>query len=284
MARLEAVLCWYAITVAVLLALFGDAVPGRGYWMAGHLAVVPLALWITHWPLVARVVTAACLVLSAFTSLGSFIADLVPEPMHWRVARWDALVGGPIVKSLLETPPPWLVEVCQTCYSTFYILPLLLGLVLLWQRKRAALEHGAEVITGGFLLSYLGYVLAPTLPPYLFLNYATPLEGGAAFAVLNPLLFDLEAVRQDCMPSGHTMLTLLTCALAWRHARWQLLWLVPISSFLILATVVLRYHWLIDVLVAVPVTVLAWKLFPERTHWHPAVSERLSPRGARARR
>ena len=78
------------------------------------------------------------------------------------------------------------------------------------------------------------------------------------------MLYEAEGLRQDCMPSGHTMMTLLTIWLAWRHDRRQLAWLLPVGSFLMLATIVLRYHWFVDLVVALPFTGLAiWIWEPE---------------------
>ena len=92
--------------------------------------------------------------------------------------------------------------------------------------------------------------------------YETELIGGFFHEYFYPLLYEYEALRQDCMPSGHTMITVLTVYLAWRHSKRHLLWLCPIAFFLILGTLVLRYHWFVDLLVAIPFVMLAIWLFP----------------------
>ena len=258
--RLERIWVWYAWTLAGLIAVFGDGVPARWWWVAGYVALA-IPAWLlsrvrSPWP---SWIATCVLVPTMFTLLGSVIESLVPEPFHWRVAALDAWLGGRAVAALLSAPPSWLLDVCVLCYAAFYVLPIVL--VIAVRKNTAAIAHIAELMTGGFLLSYLGYVIMPTLPPYRFVDYDTPLRGDAVFEFVHTTLYDLEPIRQDCMPSGHTMMTLLCVFLAWKHARRQLWWLLPVGGFLILGTVLLRYHWFVDVLAAVPFALLACWLF-----------------------
>jgi len=260
--RLELLYLWYGMTLAVLLLVIGQGVPNRWLWSIGYAAVIVPALLLSRsQSLSLRFAAAGVLVPIAFWTLGVLMPDLVPEPFEWEVVRWNRAIGGDVVQSWLAAPPAWLISVTQVCYSTFYFLPMVLGLCLVRAGKLDVLENLAELIVGGFLLSYLGYILMPTLPPYRFESYTGPLEGGVVFGWLHTTLDQYEALRQDCMPSGHTMMTLLTLHVAARHAPRQLIWLAPVSFFLILGTVVLRYHWFVDLMVAIPFTVLALWLF-----------------------
>jgi len=98
----------------------------------------------------------------------------------------------------------------------------------------------AEINSNGQIWQYTYELLAGFDPGYTFCGYN---------------------LTQVTMPSGHTMMTLLTLHVAARHAPRQLIWLAPVSFFLILGTVVLRYHWFVDLMVAIPFTVLALWLF-----------------------
>jgi membrane-associated phospholipid phosphatase len=58
----------------------------------------------------------------------------------------------------------------------------------------------------------------------------------------------LERFKQDAFPSGHTAVVLLVLAYAWRSVR-GLFWIcLPLVVALILSTVYLRYHYVVDVL------------------------------------
>src|SRR5690606_13988283 len=85
-------------------------------------------------------------------------------------------------------------------------------------------------------------------------------RGLALAESVHGLLDTLEFNRFDCMPSGHTMLTLVTLALAWRYTPGLALVLTPLGVLLIAATVALRYHYVADVLagaVLAPLALLA---------------------------
>ncbi len=261
MIRIELLYVWYAWTLAVLLVLAGEGVPGRWGWVAGHVLVVFPALALRRAPNWLRYAAACLFVPAAFSSLGILIPDLVPEAMEWKVALADRALGGEALRSRLSAPPPWLVELCQVCYSTFYFLPLALALAFHARGRKDAIPRLAELVVGGFLLSYLGYLCCPTLPPYRFLEDPDPLVGGPLFGFLNRVLYEWEPLRQDCMPSGHTMITLCLWWAAWKTDPLQLLWLLPVGSFLILGTLVLRYHWGVDLLAGLAFAVLAILLF-----------------------
>lgn len=262
--RAELLFVWYGLTISVLLVLHGQTVPGRWLWVLFHLAFIPAAWRLTHlrsawlWCLIIMVWVITC-----FSTMGLYIADLVPEPMQWDVHALNQAIGGDAIQRALSRPPAWLVEVCVISYSTFYFLPLALTIALARRRKWLAIRHLIVLIGGGFLLSYLGYLCWPTLPPYRYLVFDDALVGGPLFPTLDRWLFEGEPLRQDCMPSGHTMMTVLTVWLAWIYSRRQLLWLLPLSFFLILGTLVLRYHWFVDLVAAIPFVLLALYLFDD---------------------
>jgi membrane-associated phospholipid phosphatase len=71
--------------------------------------------------------------------------------------------------------------------------------------------------------------------------------GGITAGAMHPV----DVVNRDCMPSGHTMLTLVNIILAF-HFRSRFRWVfVVIGGSLIVSTVYLRYHYVVDVLVGI---------------------------------
>ncbi len=262
--KAEFLFVWYGMTLAVLLALHGQTVPGRAAWILFHLAYVPAAWLLSRLHVTwLKILILMIWAITCFSTMGVYLPDLVPEPMQWQVLALNESLGGAYIQHALADPPAWLVEVCILSYSTFYFLPPALMLALAYEKKWRAIQHVLVLVGGGFLLSYLGYLCWPTLPPYRFLVYDQALAGGPFFPTLHDWLYSGEALRQDCMPSGHTMMTLLTLLGAWMHSRRQLLWLAPIGSFLILGTLVLRYHWFVDLLAAIPFVLLALYLFDD---------------------
>lgn len=199
----------------------------------------------------------------AFSAPALVLPALNPEAWEWRwiaVDRW--LCGGDptVLLQPLVTSHPLAVEVLQLCYATFYFLPIALLWSLLRGGRFPAYWRCLRVITFVFLLSYLAYHLFPTLPPHRFLVHEEELRGALFADRVHRLLDVLEANRFDCFPSGHTMLTLVTLRLAWTEAR-RLFWpLLVVGAPLVVATVALRYHYLIDVLVGAALVPVAMAL------------------------
>jgi membrane-associated phospholipid phosphatase len=67
---------------------------------------------------------------------------------------------------------------------------------------------------------------------------------------------DETRITWDCFPSMHTTATLVMGAGLYRHARKAFFVLLPIIASIPFACVYLRYHYVIDVLVAFPYAAL----------------------------
>ncbi|MFB3828105.1 MAG: phosphatase PAP2 family protein [Bryobacteraceae bacterium] len=143
----------------------------------------------------------------------------------------------------------WLTEILQAGYSLF-VPAVLLVAFLLWRRGRCQeFRQYAFLIALGFLVSYVGYLLAPARGPRFLLAdlQRTRLEGLWAFEWLQRTLDQLESAHYDCFPSGHTELTILACwgARGISHRLHYAYVAYTLSIFF--ATVYLRYHYTVDV-------------------------------------
>lgn len=198
---------------------------------------------------------------TVFSSLALVLPMLHPEPFEWTWIAVDrSWFGVDPTVSLQALLSPWAVEVMQWCYGVFYFIPILVLVVLYLRRSPAVFDRGLNAIVFGFLLSYLGYVLWPTLPPYRFLHHDVPLHGVFAAGWINTMLYEAEANRWDCFPSGHTMLSLMSLHLAFRHVPKLALWLLPVVLILVFSTVALRYHYVVDVAAGVVLVPVAFWL------------------------
>lgn len=154
----------------------------------------------------------------------------------------------------------WLTELLQIAYALFVPSVVLVG-ALLWARDRRRFRSYAFLITLGFLVSYVGYLLVPARGPRYFLAgmYAEPLRGVWLQDRLRALLDVLESAHYDCMPSGHIEMT----ALAWWAARrisapMGMLYAVY-TAVIAFATIYLRYHYTVDLAAGLAVAAgVAW--------------------------
>jgi len=157
---------------------------------------------------------------------------------------------------------PLLTELLQLSYNSYYVL-LLLPVIELYQRtNRAQFFTAGFLLIYGFYLPYLGYFLFPgvgprfTLHEFGLLNIDLPgvwlteslrdfVNTGESIpkGVANAVAF----AQRDIFPSGHTQVTLVALYIAFTdriRTRWIML---PLGTLLIISTVYLRYHYVVDV-------------------------------------
>lgn len=158
---------------------------------------------------------------------------------------------------------PFLTEFLQFCYMTFFFLPIIQGVELHFRKKDVEFSILVRQILFGFYVSYLLYFFMPAVGPRFSIHdfFALSNElpgvfmtehfrnfinsgGGITPAMTNPELF----VNRDCMPSGHTMMTLMNIWLAFKFKSKLRYGFLFIGSGLILATVYLRYHYVVDLI------------------------------------
>lgn len=257
----------YLACVAVIaIATPGAFAEGRGAanytaLHLGMLAVVLASRWLAvnrshDAPRVLRAALALCGLPIVFSGMWWLLPGVHPEPYEWTFLAIDrALFGTDIVRLADAWLAPWSVEVLQVVYAAFYGICAAAAIGAAIGSGKAAFDRSVLLLVGGFLTSYLGYLLVPTLAPKLVLPDAAHVQGLWLTPSLRAWIDNAEANPWDCFPSGHTMLTLTSLLILWRwNRRWFRWFLVP-CVLLILSTMLLRYHWSIDVVAG---ALLAW--------------------------
>lgn len=158
---------------------------------------------------------------------------------------------------------PALTEVLQFVYGLFYFLPIILVLALQKKKRYVALDFAIFSVIYGFYLSYLGYFALPGIGPRFTLHdfgsINTDLPGIFLTSFLRELINIGESipagtlnpaavVQRDVFPSGHTMVTLIVIYLSVRLKSRSKYFLVPVGILLIISTVYLQYHYVIDLI------------------------------------
>jgi membrane-associated phospholipid phosphatase len=231
-----------AIAVVVLIARWEQSVIGSG----ASLSRKRLALFIRGWYPV-------LLIPITYKELSYLIPLIHPHDFDAALAAIDHRFLGVHPTVWLERFTwPLLTEVLQLIYSSYYFLPIILGIVL-WRSGRFEDFHfWVFIVVMGFYLSYLGYIAVPVIGPR-FLHeivqaQTKPLTGVWLFQPVREMLDRAEGITRDCFPSGHTELTLLVLFYSHRFHRKTFYWLLPIGTGIVISTVYLRYHYVIDVL------------------------------------
>lgn len=266
---------WYPLTVVAIVAGTNLCCSTPGARVApfalAHLGLAALAV-VVHLLTRSRSVATARVVWSLFTcvglpsvfsALGMVLPMVNPEPWEWWCIATDrALCGRDPIPVLQRGLSPLVVEILQTCYASFYVLPIVALLGTALARRGDRFDHGLAIVAFGFQTSYLGYLVWPTLGPNRLGLWPTPAPGLGLSEHLHRWIDEAEANWWDCFPSGHTMLSLIAVVIAFRGSRRLGLALVPVASCVVIATMALRYHYATDVLAGVAGAALVGVLAP----------------------
>jgi len=168
------------------------------------------------------------------------------DPTHW----------------FMKFSHPVLTEYLQICYSTFYFIILAAPLYAYIKKNYDEYFYSFYIILLGFYISYIGYILVPAIGPRFtlhdFYTLDTELPGLFLYKPLRLVINLGESIppntsiaalvaQRDCFPSGHTEMTLLAIYLSFKYKQ-KIKWILLIVGIsLIIATVYLRYHYVIDV-------------------------------------
>ncbi len=194
----------------------------------------------------------------AHTHFGPVVDAAHPRLFDAQLAQLDLRLFG-------QHPGPYLaarvgrlgVEAAMVSYYTYYLWPVVVGLLLFFRRQRQVFDEYILALAVFFAANFALYVAVPAIGPRFFLfDEVKPPQGLALTPLLDSLMRRAPFTR-DCFPSGHTGITLTVLTYAFLHARRLFYALLPVAAGLVLGTLVGNFHYAIDVLCALPLTALS---------------------------
>ncbi len=165
---------------------------------------------------------------------------------------------------------PVVTEILQIAYFSYYLLFIILGVGIYRRFAVEEFDKAAFLIVYGFYLSYLGYFLLPAVGPRFTLHDFHMLDTELPGLLVTQFLRDfinaaesipknhpnpIDVVQRDVFPSGHTQLTLIVVVLAYRYKLATRGLITVLAILLIIGTVYLRYHYVIDLIAG---AAMAW--------------------------
>ena len=218
------------------------------------------------------------LVFIIYSQVQYYITIVNPSMYDEVLIQWDrAIFGVDPTKWMYQFANPVLTEYLQFSYILFFIMPLALGVELHVKNKEKEFSEYARLILFSFYFSYLMYFFMPAVGPRFTLHEFGSLSvempgiwlteffrsivnsgGNISLDMANPE----QHANKDCMPSGHTWITLVTIYLAFRERS---MFKIPILIFglsLIFSTVYLRYHYVVDVTAGFVLALISIKIEP----------------------
>ncbi len=190
--------------------------------------------------------------------------------------RWDVQLFGVEPSVWAERfIHPFLTDFFTFCYWLFYVCGPVLGLLLYLRKDWKAFRYTMVSVVLCLFMGYVGYVTWPAAAPRLAIPeaYTVPLRGWSLFLDYSrAATAAVPLTTQGAFPSLHCAIALLVLLLAWKHRRWYFWVQLPFGAGLILGTVYLRHHWVVDILAGFVLTFIAFWAGPKiEEAWNRAV-------------
>jgi membrane-associated phospholipid phosphatase len=211
-------------------------------------------------------------IILIYQSLGDLSQHLRPD-VDPQLIRIDFLLFGVHPTVWMERwIVPWLTGVLSVAYLSYFFLPARLVHTLYVKNSGRDFDLAVFVLLLGWYLSFVGYMFFPAIGPRYTLAHlqSVPLNGGFIADFVSQLINFVEGNKRDCMPSGHTAIALLVLFLSYRYARLLFYLFCPIVGALILSTVYLRYHYVIDIFAGAALAVGCCIIGPRLYRWWQA--------------
>ena len=196
------------------------------------------------------------------------------------IDRW--IFGTDPTRWLTQFATPFFTELMQFCYSMFYFLFLIAAIEYYQKNRVEEFRYGMFVVLYGFYLSYVFYFIFPAVGPrftlHSFDTMNTDLPGifmtdtmrefvNSAESIPRNAANPIDFAQRDVFPSGHTQLTLVVIFLAYQSRLKSRHFILGIGVLLVISTVYLRYHYVIDVIAGVVVMLVTIWTAPLLYRW-----------------
>ena len=198
-----------------------------------------------------------------------------PEYMDPMTIRWDQALFGcqPSILFMERLPYLAISEMFYAAYFSYYLMIFGIGLAL-YRRERAQFFHYLSVISFVFYVCYLCYIALPVIGPRVFSHnvpgydippelsalapnptYPATLQPGPFFQLM-AFIYRVFETPGAAFPSSHVAIALCTVYFSFKYLRPIRYPHLVVATLLCLATVYCRYHYAVDVLAGIGITVV----------------------------
>jgi membrane-associated phospholipid phosphatase len=196
------------------------------------------------------------------------------------IDRW--IFGTDPTRWMAHFADPLFTELMQFCYAMFYFLFLIAAIEYYQKNRVEEFRYGMFVVLYGFYLGYVFYFIFPAVGPRFTLHnfdaMSKDLPGVFMTDALREFVNSAESIprnaanpvdfaQRDVFPSGHTQLTLVVIFLAYQSRLKSRHFILGIGVLLVISTVYLRYHYVIDVIAGVVVMLVTIWTAPLLYRW-----------------
>lgn len=213
-----------------------------------------------------------------YAQVHNYIPLINPNNYDVVLAEWDrAIFGVNPTQWIYRFAHPALTEYFQIWYNVFQLVMVVPAIEFYIRNQMLRFRLYAMALLFGFSLSYLLYFIMPAIGPRFEVHDFYSIDRELPGLVMTKPLRDFinagnnitpdmknpyDVVNRDCMPSGHTMISVLGIMLSWHYrSRWR--WFITIGGIsIIISTVYLRYHYVVDLMAGTVLAIMVFYLHP----------------------
>ncbi|MGB8658510.1 MAG: phosphatase PAP2 family protein [Candidatus Zixiibacteriota bacterium] len=213
--------------------------------------------------------------IAIYTNLHDTVHFVNPHDVHNILIRADAFLFGvqPCVWAE-KFIHPYLTTIFSFCYAMYLAFAPIVALVLYLQKRYKEFRYTLVSVIFCFYLGYFGYILFPAAPPrYTLLPQFTRSLHGPLLDASMKLINVFPSTSRCAFPSLHSAITVLSLLFAFKYLRWFFWTLLPFGVGLLLATIYLRHHYVVDLLAGFVLCGISFWLGPKtEDFWSSKVS------------
>jgi len=218
--------------------------------------------------------------IAVYTNLHDTVRFVNPHDIHQYLASTEEWIfGGQPVVWAERYITPARTEFFNLFYANFYLVAPSVVAVLWFSGRRIEARHALLGIILCFYSGYVLYVVFPAAPPRLYFEslglFEVTLKGGPITNFQEALIRMMpnDAARA-AFPSLHSAVSILALHYSWKYCRWFFPILLLFVIGLLVSTVYLRHHWVVDLLAGVLLVPWALWITPRFEGWWATRAQR----------
>ena len=225
------------------------------------------------------------LCIAVYTNLHDTVRFVNPHDIHQHLVAIEGwLFGGQPVVWAERYITRTRTEIMSAFYGTFYLIAPSTVIVLWASGKRDRAREALLGVIVCFYTGYLLYVIFPAAPPRLYMEslgmFTVNLRGGPILNLQDSLIRMMpHDASRAAFPSLHAGVSLMSLYYAWHHCRWYFPILLFVVTGLLVSTVYLRHHYVVDLIAGAALVPWALWASPRFDAWWNAGREKTAAAG-----
>lgn len=150
-----------------------------------------------------------------------------------------------------EVPAIWITELMNLGYLSYYLI-IIAFIIIHIHRLPEEFNHMMFIISQSFIIYYLIFIIVPSWGPQFY--FGAPennIPQGVFFQKIMAFIQHAGEAPTGAIPSSHVGITIIICILAYTKLKSFLKIISPFVILLILSTVYIKAHYLIDVIAGI---------------------------------